>query len=155
MAQDLVWNRDSIDDSFAILTTSAPLIGRLFNDVLCDAKSYPLIMSGDFMLHDNGLLMFLLFLLLDIPIFAAENAYMRIAEESFSKGKEAGVKETPVTQAWAANRERWVKELLRRLEGRYGSASAYFASAGISKATRAKIKDVLLVSEEKILVDIS
>ncbi|KAK6005905.1 hypothetical protein QM012_007547 [Aureobasidium pullulans] len=149
---DLVWNHDSIDNSFAVLTTAAPLIGRLFNDAFCEAKSYPLIISGNFMLDDNGLLMFLLLLLLEIPISALEHAYMCLAEDFFSKGKEAGVKETPIIQAWATNYRHWVRELLSRLETRYGSIAVYFDSAGVNKATREKIKDVLLDSEERQLI---
>jgi hypothetical protein len=153
-AQDIVWNRDSIDESFAILTTSAPLMGRLFNDILCEATSHPLIISGDFMLRDSGLLMFLLLLLLEIPISTIGNAYRRIAEDFALRSKEMGVQDTPVNDARAANRQYWAGELFRRLVARYGSTSGYFDLAGVSGPTRTKIKDILLVSEEKTLIDI-
>jgi hypothetical protein len=153
-AQEIIWNRDSIDESFAILTTSAPLIGRLFNDIPCQAPSYPLIVSGDFMLRDSGLLMFLLLLLVELPISAIGDAYVRIAEDFAARSKGIGVQNTAVNDARAANREHWARELLRRLEARYGSMSAYFDLAGVSEATRNTIKDILLVSEEKTLIDI-
>jgi hypothetical protein len=154
-AQDMIWNRDSIDESFAILTTSAPLIGRLFNDILCQATSYPLIISGDFMLRDSGLLMFLLLLLLEVPFSAIGKAYVRVAGDFALRSKEIGVQDTPVNDARAANREHWAGELSRRLVARYGSTSAYFDLAGVTGATRTKIKDILLVSEEKTLINIT
>jgi hypothetical protein len=153
-AQEIIWNRDSIDESFAILTTSAPLIGRVINDVLCDATSYPLIISGDFMLRDSGILMFLVLLLLEVPLTAIENAYVRIAEDFALRCKEMGVKDTLINDARAANRQHWARELSRRLIAKYGSTSAYLDLAGVSGAKRTKIKDILLVSEEKTLIDI-
>lgn len=152
--QDLVWNRDSIDESLTILTSSASIIGCLFNDVFCEAKSYPLIISGDFMLRDSGLVMFLILLLLDIPLSTIGHAYVRIASDFAARSKETGIQDSPVNDARAANREHWAKELSHRLEARFGSTSAYFDLAGVSSATRTRIKDIFLISDEKTLVDI-
>jgi hypothetical protein len=106
------------------------------------------------MLRDSGLLMFVLLLLSEVPISTIGNAYVRIARDFALQSKETGVPDTPVNDARAANRKHWARELARRLVAKYGSASAYFDLAGVSGATRTKIKDILLVSEEKTLIDI-
>jgi hypothetical protein len=129
-------------------------MGRLFNEILCQVESYPLIISGDSMLRDSGLLMFLLLLLLEVPTSTIGNTYARIAEDFALRSKEVGVQDTPANDARAANRQHWAGELSRRLVARYGSTSAYFDLAGVSGSTRTKIKDILLVSEEKTLIDI-
>jgi hypothetical protein len=107
------------------------------------------------MLRDSGLLMFLLLLLLDVPISAIGNAYVRIAEDFASRPKEMGVRDASVTDARAANRQHWAGELSRRLVAKYSSTSAYFDLAGVSEATRTKIKNILLVVEEKTLIDVA
>lgn len=107
------------------------------------------------MLRDSGLLMFLLLLLLEVPTSTIGNTYARITEDFALLSKEVGVHDTPANDARAANRQHWAGELSRRLVARYGSTSAYLDLAGVSVATRTKIKDILLVSEEKTLIDIA
>lgn len=158
MAEDLVWNRDSIDDSFLLLVTAAPLIGRLFNEVLCKADMYPLVICGDRAMRDNTLLMFLLLLMLDIPFPAIESAYLRATEElplKLGDDTDAHLAQRLQKAAWPQNRTRWAAELRRRLETKYGSISAYFSSMGVTEATVSCIKGMLLAPEKRILVDVT
>lgn len=160
IGRDLLWKRSNIDDSSLILILSGPIIGKLFNEVLCKPDFYPIIISGDRIMRDNSLLVFLLLLALDTPFSAIENIYLQMSEGlPFKLDEESNRQWERDTRfevsAWAQDRSRWARVQRQRLEGRYGSVSAYFATIGVTEETRDSIKDILLASEDKTLIDFS
>ncbi|KAH0370074.1 amine oxidase, partial [Aureobasidium melanogenum] len=159
-SRDLVWKRSNLDDNSSILILSGSIIGRLFNEVLCKPDFYPLIISGDRIMRDNSLLVFLLLLVLDIPFSAIEHVYLKISEglpfvpdEESNRQWEKDVRFE--ASAWAQDRSRWARVQRQRLEGRYGSVSGYFSTIGVTEATRNSIEDILLAGESKALIDFS
>ncbi|KAH0341798.1 hypothetical protein KCU81_g6077, partial [Aureobasidium melanogenum] len=160
ISRNLVWKRSNLDDNSLILILSGPIIGRLFNEVLCKPDFYPLIISGDRIMRDNSLLVFLLLLILDVPFSAIEHVYLQLSEglpfvldEESNKQWEKDVRFE--ASAWAQDRSRWARMQRQRLDGRYGSVSAYFTTIGVTEATRNSIKEILLAGESKALIDFS
>ncbi|KAG9691701.1 amine oxidase, partial [Aureobasidium melanogenum] len=160
ISRDLLWKRSNVDDNSLILFLSGPIIGRLFNEVLCKPDFYPIIISGDRIMRDNSLLVFLLLLVLDTPFSVIEHIYLQVSEglpfkldEESNRQWEKDVRFE--ASAWAQDRSRWARVLRQRLEGRYGSVSAYFTTIGVAEATRNSIKEILLAGESKALIDFS
>ena len=159
-SRDLVWKRSNVDDNTLVLILSAPIIGRLFNEVLCKPDFYPIVISGDRIMRDNSLLVFLLLLVLDTPFSVIEHIYLQVSEGLPFKLDEESDRQWESNcrfeaSAWAQDRSRWASVLRQRLEGRYGSVSAYFTTIGVTEATRNSIKETLLAGESKALIDFS
>ncbi|KAK6003475.1 hypothetical protein QM012_009246 [Aureobasidium pullulans] len=155
--QDILWNRDSIDDIFLVLVSSAPLLGRLFNEVLCKKEMYPLLICGDRAMRDSTLIIFLLLLMLDLPSDAIESAYLRITETLpllVGDSTDAIWAQHLDTAGWHQNSPRWTAELFSRIKTRYGSALRLFTVMGVTEVTRNKIKDVFFHRENKALLDL-
>lgn len=155
--QDILWSRDSIDDVFLVLVSSAPLLGRLFNEVLCRKEMYPLLICGDRAMRDSTLIGFLLLLMLDVPPDAVESAYLQMTETIpllVGDSSDALWAQRLDTASWRRNRTRWTGELLQRIKTRYGNVLRLFTVMGVTEVTRHQIKDILRLRESNALLDL-
>lgn len=155
-SRDLVWNRDSIDDLFLVLESSATLIGKLFNNVLSKEDMYPLVISGDRAMRDNTLIVFLLLLMLNIPFSSMDRTYLEITNGlplDLADGSDADWAQRLQNACWGENRSIWTRELCRRINTKYGSASKLFTVMGVSAETIDSIKGILLSSGTTNLID--
>ncbi|KAG9657678.1 hypothetical protein KCU95_g3888, partial [Aureobasidium melanogenum] len=155
-SRDLVWNRDSIDDLFLVLESSATLKGKLFNNVLSKEDMYPLVISGDRAMRDNTLIVFLLLLMLNIPFSSMDRTYLEITNGlplDLADGSDADWAQRLQNAGWGENRPIWTRELCRRIDTKYGSASKLFTVMGVSAETIDSIKGILLPSGTTNLID--
>ncbi|KAK6003127.1 hypothetical protein QM012_000972 [Aureobasidium pullulans] len=155
-SRDLVWNRDSLDDIFLVLVSSATLIGKCFNNVLAKEDMYPLIISGDRAMRDNTLIVFLLLLMLDIPVSSMDRAYLQMTNRlplDLADGSDADWAHRLRNAGWGKNRSIWTRELCRRIDTKYGSASKLFTVMGVTAETIDGIKSIMLAPKTTNLID--
>ena len=143
--------------SFAILEASPGIIGRLFKELLSDAKAFPLIISGNPWQSDHTVVLFVLLLILDVPAHSIKYIDTCIMEDVVHDSR-CHPENVQKIANQRAKEESWVPDMIQWLNLRYGGIEAFFAVAGIAEGMRNRVQGILLhdqTTSEKTLIDMS
>lgn len=144
--REAIVQRGMLKDTFDRLEHTKSEIRELFNRVLSNESSYPVLLSGSPVLNEPGLITMLLLYLLDVPPALVDEDLL-YPQEGLEERKE----ETSLAELRAAARENrgsWARAVKDHLDSKYGGVVAYLTSTGVTVASMNAIKDIVLPGTE-------
>lgn len=116
-------------------------------EVMADSTNYPIIIHCTQGKDRTGLVIIVLLLLLDTPLDAISSDYMASERELLPErgSRLAEINEIGLSENFADCPPNFVDELSRHINEAYGSIEVYMSSIGVSKTTKDKVIENLLL----------
>lgn len=141
---DVVYARGPIGESIDILDTARQQICELFNTLICEYNTYPLLICGDKWMRDQNLLAVLILLLLDVPVEHISADYVASVQSLPTDSDHCNSKgEAGFVESMVSTRGQWVDAIKEHLDKSYGYAGAYLSQGSVTSRTFSSLRNVL------------